>query len=104
MSMNRLVLAVATLAVTPIATPAYAADLNGPPSIKDAPVYRRAAGPCYFRGDIGYSWSSDPQTTFTQTDVAGVFITNAVGSGIDNSWLAGGALAAVRGRAAFVAK
>jgi opacity protein-like surface antigen len=82
MSMNRLVWAVATLAATCIAAPAFAADLNGP-------VYQRAAGPCYFRADVGYSWSGDPQTTFTQTDLGGVFITNAVGSDIDNGWLAG---------------
>jgi opacity protein-like surface antigen len=89
MSMNRLVLAVATLATTWIAVPAFAADLNGPVSLKDQPVYRRAAGPCYFRSDVGYSWSSDPHSTFTQTDLGGVFITNAVGSDIDDNWLAG---------------
>jgi len=89
MSMNRLVLAVATLATTSLAAPALAADLNGPASLKDEPVYRRAAGPCYFRSDVGYSWSRDPHSTFTQTDVGGTFITNAVSSDIDNSWLAG---------------
>jgi hypothetical protein len=108
MSMNRLVLAVVTLAVTPIA--AFAADLNGPQSIKDTPVYRRAAGPCYFRSDVDYSWSSDPQTTFTQTDLAGVSILRASSlrpASAAASTMAGSparALAAVRGRAASVAK
>jgi hypothetical protein len=78
------------------------ADLNGPVSLKDQPVYRRAAGPRYFRSDVGYSWSSDPESTFTQTDLGGVFITNAVGSDIDNSGSPAPALA--RGHAASAPK
>lgn len=46
-----------------------AADLGG--SVKDggyvAPlpeVYRGGAGPCYFRGDVGYGFSSDPTIKF----------------------------------------
>ena len=39
--------------------------------------------------DAGHSWSSDPESTFAQTDLGGVFITNAVGRDIANSWLAG---------------
>ena len=89
MSMNRLVLAVTAFAAIAIAAPAFAADLNGPASLKDVQVYRRAAGHCYFRGDVGYSWSGDPHATFTQTDLGGVFITNGVSGDIDDSWLAG---------------
>ncbi len=49
------------------ATTASAADLYG--SIKDgyAPAYQAApstAGPCYARGDIGYSWSGDAKGTY----------------------------------------
>lgn len=43
----------------------------------------------HFGISVGYSWSSDPHSTFTQTDLGGVFITNAVGSDMENSWLAG---------------
>ena len=89
MSMNRLVLAVTAFAAFASAAPAFAADLNGPASLKDVQVYRRAAGHCYFRGDVGYSWSGDPHATFTQTDLGGVFVTNGVSGDIDDSWLAG---------------
>jgi len=65
------------------AAPALAADLNGPVSLKDRPVYRRAAGPCYVRGDVGYSCSGNPDSTFTQTDLGGTFTSTAVGSDID---------------------
>ena len=41
---------------------------------------RRRRRSCYFRGDVGYSWSRDPTCTFTQTDLGGVFITDAVTS------------------------
>ena len=67
--------AAAALAVAACLTPASAADLGGyrgNGSIKDgSPVYppmaqqvhqapRGPAGPCYFRGDLGYSVSKDP--------------------------------------------
>jgi len=62
--------ATAALTLSALATPAHvlAADLHG--SIKDGgyvealPSVRRsvAAGPCYFRGDVGASISSDPTT------------------------------------------
>ena len=45
-------------------TAAYAADFGG--SIKDnyvpaaAPMMMGGVGPCYFRGDVGYSLSRDP--------------------------------------------
>jgi opacity protein-like surface antigen len=90
MSMNRLVWAGAALASAWVATPVAAADLNGPMSIKDGPVYARAAGPCYFRADAGYSWSTDPHATYTQTDGGGVFLTNEVaGADLDDTWLVG---------------
>ena len=57
---------VLALALTVTASDAFAADLGG--SIKDnyapAPAYVAAAGPCYFRGDVGYSVSQDPSVTW----------------------------------------
>ena len=56
-----------------MANSAIAADRGGMPggSVKDggsvAPlpqVYRGASGPCYFRADVGYSFSDDPKLTF----------------------------------------
>ena len=49
-----------------LTTETFAADLG---SIKDgyaaAPAYvASAAGPCYFRGDVGYSASQDPSVTW----------------------------------------
>jgi opacity protein-like surface antigen len=88
LSMNRTVMA-AAFATAWLASPAFAADLNGPGSVKDGPVYARAAGPCYVRGDVGYSWSNGPDATFTQTDGVGTFLTNSTSSDIDNTWLAG---------------
>ena len=51
--------------------PAFAADLGGyKGSMKDGyaaplPVIQHgSAGPCYFRGDVGYSWSNDPTITW----------------------------------------
>jgi opacity protein-like surface antigen len=61
-------LAAASLALAAALSPASAADLGyGKGSLKDgyvpvAPV--QAAGPCYFRSDIGYSWSSAPTATY----------------------------------------
>lgn len=66
---NKIGIASAALAVAALLTPATAADLGHGPrggSIKDhyvAPmpeVVRGPAGPCYFRADLGYSWSQDP--------------------------------------------
>lgn len=59
--------ALAALAVTAggLASHANAADLGG--SIKDGyvspmpEIVRSAAGPCYFRGDLGYSWARSPE-------------------------------------------
>jgi opacity protein-like surface antigen len=61
-------LSAAALAATAAFTPASAADLYGPRgSIKDAPMgnyapahVRGPAGPCYVRGDLGYSWGRNP--------------------------------------------
>ncbi len=54
-----------------VAGSASAADLGGNGgSIKDgymAPmpqIVRGPAGPCYFRADVGYSWSQDPELTW----------------------------------------
>lgn len=60
-------LAVAACFVLP--TSASAADLHGGGSLKDSyqpmpQVAPALAGPCYMRGDIGYSWNSDPTGTY----------------------------------------
>ena len=54
-----------------VAGSASAADLGGNGgSIKDGymspmpEIVRGAAGPCYFRADVGYSWSQDPDVTW----------------------------------------
>lgn len=64
-------------------------------SIKDAPVYAPAApvaapGNCYFRGDVGYSISRDPEANWTVTDgVTGNFITDHVDTlDYENTWFA----------------
>ena len=51
--------------------PAIAADLGGyHGSTKDSyagpmpVIHQGSAGPCYFRGDVGYSWSNDPTITW----------------------------------------
>lgn len=61
-------LATAALAVACFATNANAADLGGG-SIKDTyvpgPSYAPSiAGPCYFRSDVGYSWSRSPNSEY----------------------------------------
>jgi opacity protein-like surface antigen len=69
-------LASATLAVASSITPVSAADLGGPRggSIKDsgyeAPsrmAPRGPSGPCYFRSDVGYSWSKTPGMSWPVT-------------------------------------
>jgi opacity protein-like surface antigen len=83
--------ATATLAAAAcLSVPASAGDLYGAPgSVKDAPMMMSTAGPCYFRGDVGYSWSNDPSASFSQTDFGGTFLTNAASANMDNTWLAG---------------
>ena len=59
--------AVAALAVTvSLGAPASAGGLPGyRGSLKDGPpVHHYSAGPCYFRADIGYSGSVDPDVNF----------------------------------------
>ena len=64
----------AAVAVAASGSPVSAADLNnGGGSIKDdgyvsaAPVMRGPAGPCYVRGDLGYSWSRAPGASWPVT-------------------------------------
>lgn len=74
--------ATAVLAVAALASPAAAADLGGGykgGSIKDGgyePAHvapRGPAGPCYFRGDLGYSFSRNPDVKWAVTQQNGVF-------------------------------
>lgn len=60
-------LAVAACVLLP--STSQAADLNYGRSLKDGyvPMAHAApsiAGPCYIRGDVGYSWNSDPTGTY----------------------------------------
>jgi opacity protein-like surface antigen len=76
------------------ATPAALADGMPYPrgSVKDAPVVVPSAGPCYFRTDVGYSWSRDPDVRWTVTDpnpgpTQFQFVTDRVTKvSTDNSW------------------
>ena len=77
----------AAIAVAASGSPATAADLGGAQggSMKDgyasAPTLMRGAvGPCYFRGDAGYSWARSPDaswpvSTTTNTTNAGPPVT-----------------------------
>lgn len=98
----------ALAAVAAISTPSHAADLGGyrGGSIKDGPVAYAAPMPsavsnCYFRADMGYSWSRDPDIRFpvgntvNEFDAAGNLISSSytqTGSGVtdtslENTWL-----------------
>ncbi len=64
-------LVVAAAAIVASGSPASAADLYSGQrggSIKDdgyaAAAPRAPAGPCYFRGDVGYSWSRSPEASW----------------------------------------
>ncbi|MDX2155199.1 MAG: outer membrane beta-barrel protein [Hyphomicrobiaceae bacterium] len=61
--------AIAATTTIALATSVHAADLYRGGSLKDgyAPVHQAApsiAGPCYLRGDVGYSWSGDPTANY----------------------------------------
>lgn len=123
---------VLALALTVTAPDAFAADLGG--SIKDgysaAPAYVAAAGPCYFRGDVGYSISQDPSVkwpvnngTFDYNDanadgfadgdtntngivdadeIVSSFVTDRVSNvSMENTWLAEGGIGCGSGSRGF---
>ena len=50
-----------------LSAPAFADGMPYRGSVKDAPI-PVSAGPCYFRADVGYSWSNDPDVRWTVTD------------------------------------
>lgn len=94
----------ALAATTFFALPATAADLYGG-SIKDGPAIvapaRAPAGPCYFRGDVGYSLSGTPDVRWTVTDNNG-FVTDKVNKvDIENTWLVEGGLGCGSGSYGF---
>ena len=120
-------LAVTVLAFAmPAAPEAIAADLGG--SIKDryvpapAMAMSSGAGPCYFRGDVGYSVSRDPSVKWPVNN--GVWNDNGAGDGVvtedelsyeyvgdsvsnvslDNTWLAEGGLGCGSGSRGFRAE
>jgi opacity protein-like surface antigen len=87
--MSRFGLATAALAAGAcLSAPTFAADLYGG-SIKDAPVVVSSPGHCYIRGDVGYSWSRDPDVKWTVTDsTTFLFVTDAVSAvNVGNAWL-----------------
>jgi len=90
MRIDRFGVVAATLAAGALlAVPASAGDLyHRPGSIKDAPAMMSTAGPCYWRADVGYSWSNDPDVKWTVTDPGtGTFVTERVTNvQIDNTW------------------
>jgi opacity protein-like surface antigen len=113
---------VLALALTVTTTDSFAADLGG--SIKDpyvaAPAYMAsAAGPCYFRGDVGYSVSQDPTVRWpvnntvwtddgsgdgvvTAGELSSVFVTDTVTNvSLENTWLAEGGLGCGSGSRGF---
>ena len=82
-------LAAAALALTTcVTTTVFAADLRGyRGSLKDtAPVQHHSAGPCYFRADVGYGVSGEPNVNWPVRNGASL---NDVVSNIEieNSWL-----------------
>jgi opacity protein-like surface antigen len=90
--MSRFGLATVAIVAAPcLSAPGFAADLYGG-SIKDAPVVVVSSpGPCYIRGDVGYSWSREPDAKWTVTDLTGTFVTDSVtGVNIGNAWLVEG--------------
>ncbi len=111
---------VLALALTVTASDAFAADLG---SIKDgysaAPAYMApAAGPCYFRGDVGYSISQDPSVTWPVNngvwddvngdnivddgEIISTFVTDQVTSvNMENTWLAEGGIGCGSGSRGF---
>lgn len=92
MRMFRFGLASAALAAAACFSGSASADglLRG--SVKDAPVMVSSPGHCYFRADIGYSWSRDPDVRWTVTDpnqgpTQFQFVTDRVTDvSIDNTW------------------
>lgn len=101
-------IASAAFAVAAAALPASAADLYGG-SVKDGyvplpQVVHDSAGPCYFRADVGYSWSRDPSAqwpvynevfegdantngTIDADEVSYEYAGSAVAGSLDNTWL-----------------
>ena len=84
---------------------AFADGLYGG-SVKDGPVVMSSPGHCYIRGDVGYSWSRDPDVTVHRRRTRSSALSSPIasrGTGLDNSWLVGAASAAARDRAASAA-
>ena len=84
---------------------AHAADLGGARggSMKDyggpMPVIQQgSSGPCYFRADVGYSWSETPNITWPVNNIDNTgptpvttFVTDKVtNASMENTWLAEG--------------
>ncbi|MBL8566683.1 MAG: porin family protein [Hyphomicrobiaceae bacterium] len=82
-------IASAAFAVVAAAAPALAADLGGYGSTKDGyvplpQVVRDAAGPCYFRADVGYSWSRSPDAKWPVNNITQYWSDDPSGYGETN--------------------
>jgi len=100
MSMSRFGLVTAAFAAAGcLSAPTFAADLYGG-SIKDRPVLMSSGHHCYIRGDLGYSWSRDPEVKWTVTDPATfLFVTDAVTDvNVGNTWVIEGGFGCGSGR------
>ncbi len=100
----------AVIAAAGLATPSSAADLRGMKDGYAAPlphVQTGSTGPCYFRADVGYSWSNDPDIKWPVNNVTRdlnpnfglpgepftidttTFVTDKVANAtVENTWLA----------------
>lgn len=84
--------ALAVAAAACMATPAAADGMPRYGSIKDPPMLmpmQSSVGPCYFRADVGYSWSQSPDVRWPVTDPGtGAFVTDSVTNvSMENTWL-----------------
>ena len=81
-----------TLAAS-FAVPATAADLGGwgRGSIKDdyAAPARSTAGPCYFRADVGYSGSTDPNLSWSAYNPPEGYNPRVTRTNMDDTWTGG---------------
>ncbi len=95
----------AALALTAaIATTASAADLGwGRGSIKDdyAVAPRAAASPCYFRADVGYSWSNAPTQRWSAWNPPTPYTERVTNSSMDDTWTGGVGLGCGSGSRGF---
>lgn len=96
MKLSMLTAVASTIVAAMIALPAAAADLGGPRSVKDgympAMPMHGAVSPCYFRGDVGYSLSADPDVRWPITAGGSLVTDKVTNASIENTWLIEGGI------------